>query len=180
VFTGAMDYWPNVDAVVWFAREVLPAIRSEQPTARFYVVGMNPDASVRALASEAAVTVTGRVPDVRPYLQHAAAVVAPLRVARGIQNKVLEAMAMGKPVVASAACASALSARPGTDLAAASDARGFAAATLWAMQPEHSQRLAQHARERVVRDYGWLRSLRQLEDLLGAARLPIPQTAIAL
>jgi len=180
VFTGSMDYWPNVDAVVWFAREVLPAIRSAQPAARFYVVGMNPDASVRALASDAAVTVTGRVPDVRPYLQHAAVVVAPLRVARGIQNKVLEAMAMAKPVVASAACASALSARPGLDLAVASEPRGFAAATLWAMEPPHAQRLAQHARERIVHDHAWLRSLRQLEELLGGAHVPAPQTAIAL
>jgi len=180
VFTGAMDYWPNVDAVVWFAREVLPAIRSAQPAARFYVVGMNPDAAVRALASDAAVTVTGRVPDVRPYLQHAAVVVAPLRVARGIQNKVLEAMAMARPVVASAACASALSARIGTDLVAASDAHSFAAATLWAMQPAHAHGLAQRARERAVRDYSWLRSLRQLDELLDAARVPAPQTAVAL
>ena len=180
VFTGAMDYWPNVDAVVWFAREVLPAIRREQPSARFYVVGMNPDASVRALSSDAAVTVTGRVPDVRPYLRHAAAVIAPLRVARGIQNKVLEAMAMAKPVVASAACTSALSVRPGTDLAVASDAHGFAAATLWAMQPPHAQRLAQHARERIVRDYAWLRSLRQLEELLEVTQVPAPVAAIAV
>ena len=180
VFTGAMDYWPNVDAVVWFARDVLPAIRSAQPAARFYVVGMNPDASVRALAGDAAVTVTGRVPDVRPYLRHAAAVVAPLRVARGIQNKVLEAMAMGKPVVASAACAAALSARPGTDLAVASDAPGFAAATLWAMRPPEAQRLSEHARERIVRDYAWLQSLRQLEHLLGGMPLPAPRTALAV
>ncbi len=96
VFTGAMDYWPNVDAVVWFAREVLPEIRKRDPAVRFYVVGMNPDAAVRALANDAAAIVTGRVDDVRPYLQHARVVVAPLRVARGIQNKVLEAMAMAK------------------------------------------------------------------------------------
>ena len=180
VFTGAMDYWPNVDAVAWFAREVLPVIRRVQPSSRFYVVGMNPDASVRALASNPAVTVTGRVPDVRPYLQHAAAVVAPLRIARGIQNKVLEAMAMAKPVVASAACAAALSARPGTDLAVASDAEGFAAATLWALQPAHAQRMAQQARERVVRDYAWSASLRQLDELLGAAHAGAPQSAIAV
>ena len=179
VFTGAMDYWPNVDAVVWFAREVLPAIRRAQPAARFYVVGMNPDAAVRTLASDAAVTVTGRVPDVRPYLQHAAVVVAPLRVARGIQNKVLEAMAMARPVVATTACASALSARLGTDLAAASDAHGFAAATLWAMQPPHAQGLAQHARERIVRDHAWRRSLLQLDELLDRAHVLAPQTAIA-
>jgi sugar transferase (PEP-CTERM/EpsH1 system associated) len=178
VFTGAMDYWPNVDAVVWFAREVLPLIRRSQPSARFYIVGMNPDSSVRALAGGSAVTVTGRVPDVRPYLQHAAAVVAPLRVARGIQNKVLEAMAMAKPVVASAACAAALSARPGIDLAVASDAAGFAAATLWAMQSEQAQPMAEQARLRVMRDYAWSSSLRQLDELFGGADRPVPQTAM--
>jgi polysaccharide biosynthesis protein PslH len=169
VFTGAMDYWPNVDAVVWFAREVLPAIRRVDPSVRFYVVGMKPDASVRALAQDAAVTVTGRVPDVRPYLQHAAVVVAPLRVARGIQNKVLEAMAMAKPVIVSASCAEALSARPGVDLAVASDAEGFVGATLCLMQRLPARRMAQHARERVVADYAWSSSLRQLDQVIGAA-----------
>jgi glycosyltransferase involved in cell wall biosynthesis len=139
---------------------------------------MNPDSSVRALAGGSAVTVTGRVPDVRPYLQHAAAVVAPLRVARGIQNKVLEAMAMAKPVVASAACAAALSARPGIDLAVASDAAGFAAATLWAMQSEQAQPMAEQARLRVMRDYAWSSSLRQLDELFGGADRPVPQTAM--
>jgi polysaccharide biosynthesis protein PslH len=126
------------------------------------------------------VEVTGFVDDPRTWLARAAVSVAPLRIARGIQNKVLEAMAMAKPVVASAACAAALSARPGTDLAAASDAEGFAAATLWAMQPQYAQRMTQHARERVVRDYAWSASLRQLDELLGAAHLPAPQTAIAV
>ncbi len=96
VFTGAMDYWPNVDAVCWFVNEVLPAIVAQRPRARFHIVGMNPTAVVQALAAEGRVVVTGSVPDVRPYLQHARVVVAPLRVARGIQNKVLEAMAMGR------------------------------------------------------------------------------------
>ena len=165
VFTGAMDYWPNVDAVVWFARDVLPRIRSEQPSARFYVVGMNPDPAVRALMN-GAVAVTGRVPDVRPYLQHAAVVVAPLRVARGIQNKVLEAMAMAKPVVASTACAAALSARPGIDLAVGSDPESFAAATLSAMQAPRAQRMGEQARARVLSDYAWCTSLRRLDALI--------------
>ncbi|MBN8507411.1 MAG: TIGR03087 family PEP-CTERM/XrtA system glycosyltransferase, partial [Burkholderiales bacterium] len=99
VFTGAMDYWPNVDAVVWFAREVLPRLAERWPALRFHIVGRNPAPSVRALASPA-VNVTGTVADVRPWLQHAAVVVAPLRLARGIQNKILEAMAMARPVVA--------------------------------------------------------------------------------
>ncbi len=180
VFTGAMDYWPNIDAVMWFAREVLPAIRRVQPSVRFYVVGMNPDASVRTLASDPAVTVTGRVADVRPYLQHAAVVVAPLRVARGIQNKVLEAMAMAKPVVASAACAGALSVRPGIELAVASDAETFAAATLSTLEPPLAKRMGEQARARVLRDYAWSRSLGQLDELMGTASVFAPKTAVAV
>ncbi|MDP1605282.1 MAG: TIGR03087 family PEP-CTERM/XrtA system glycosyltransferase [Rhodocyclaceae bacterium] len=88
VFTGATDYWPNVDAVVWFAGEVLPRLRARHPAVRFYIVGRSPDPAVQALASEG-IVVTGTVDDVRPYLAHAAVVVAPLRIARGIQNKVL-------------------------------------------------------------------------------------------
>ena len=94
VFTGAMDYWPNVDAVSWFVAEVMPQLRARWPTLRFHIVGRNPTPAVNALAGPA-VAVTGTVPDVRPYLQHARVVVAPLRVARGIQNKILEAMAIG-------------------------------------------------------------------------------------
>jgi sugar transferase (PEP-CTERM/EpsH1 system associated) len=114
VFTGAMDYWPNVDAVTWFAADILPALRQRFPALRFHIVGRSPAPAVQALAGEA-INVTGTVPDVRPYLQHAAAVVAPLRLARGIQNKVLEAMAMSRPVVAAASCVRAITvdAQPG-------------------------------------------------------------------
>ena len=90
-----MDYWPNVDAVGWFARDVLPALRRHRPALRFWIVGANPAAAVQALAALPGVHVTGRVADMRPYSRHADVVVAPLRIARGIQNKVLEAMAMG-------------------------------------------------------------------------------------
>jgi sugar transferase (PEP-CTERM/EpsH1 system associated) len=100
VFVGAMDYRANVDAVAWFVREVWPAITARQPLARFYIVGSKPAAAVRALAAVEGVRVTGRVEDVRPYVAHAHAVVAPLRIARGIQNKVLEALAMEKVVLA--------------------------------------------------------------------------------
>lgn len=100
VFTGAMDYQANVDGVVWYCREVWPRVRAALPEARFHIVGQRPTTAVRALAQEfEGVTVTGRVPDVRPYLAHAGAVCAPLRVARGVQNKVLEALAMDRPVV---------------------------------------------------------------------------------
>lgn len=99
VFTGAMDYWANVDAVVWFVQHVWPFIKAKQPQLQLYIVGGNPTADVLALAAND-IHVTGRVHDVRPYIAHANAVVAPLRIARGIQNKVLEAMAMDKPIIA--------------------------------------------------------------------------------
>lgn len=104
VFTGAMDYWANVDAVKWFAEQVLPSINSRRPEVRFYIVGSKPAREVLQLAeNDPAVIVTGRVEDVRPYVAHADVVVAPLRIARGIQNKVLEAMAMAKPIVVTSA-----------------------------------------------------------------------------
>ncbi|WEN15380.1 TIGR03087 family PEP-CTERM/XrtA system glycosyltransferase [Rhodanobacter sp. AS-Z3] len=100
VFVGAMDYRANVHAVQWFAREVWPQVISRCPGARFYIVGSKPTAAVHALAQIEGITVTGRVDDVRPYVAHAHAVAAPLRIARGIQNKVLEALAMEKVVLA--------------------------------------------------------------------------------
>src|SRR5699024_4917517 len=99
-FTGAMDYRANVDAACWFAEAVLSRIREQVPEAGFCIVVARPTAAVRRLAGRPGVTVTGRVPDVRPYLHHAALVVAPLRIARGLQNKVLEALAMDRPVLA--------------------------------------------------------------------------------
>ncbi len=100
VFTGAMDYYANVDAVCWFAEDIWPGIRADQPDAEFVIVGSNPTRAVTALTRIPGVTVTGRVPDVRPYVRHASVVVAPLKLARGVQNKVLEALALNKPVVA--------------------------------------------------------------------------------
>jgi sugar transferase (PEP-CTERM/EpsH1 system associated) len=166
VFTGAMDYWPNIDAVSWFAREVLPLLAQQRPEARFYIVGMNPAKAVRALAADARVSVTGIVPDVRPYLQHAAAVVAPLRLARGIQNKVLEAMAMAKAVVVSSAAASGVTAVPGVDFETAGDAEEFCRKVLMVMRSEVGQSMGQHARARIVADYCWERNLSAFEKLL--------------
>ncbi len=103
MFTGQMDYRPNIDAVRWFAADILPLIRQQHPASRFAIVGRAPSDEVRALAKLPGVTVTGEVPDVRPWLAAADAVVAPLLLARGVQNKLLEAMAMARPVVARAA-----------------------------------------------------------------------------
>jgi sugar transferase (PEP-CTERM/EpsH1 system associated) len=183
VFTGAMDYWPNVDAVAWFAREALPRIAAVRPRARFYIVGRNPSAAVRALARDGRVVVTGRVPDVRPYLQHARVVVAPLRLARGIQNKVLEAMAMGRPVVASAACAAVLSFVPGSELETADCAEAFAAKTIELISSPRREAMGAAARVRILKDYAWERSLARLADLLEGAvptADPEPREAVSL
>src|SRR5581483_4200020 len=96
VFTGAMDYYANVDGVQFFAKHVLPLVREREPQAEFLIVGSNPTEAVRQLARQPGVQVTGFVEDVRPYLQAATVCVVPLRIARGVQNKVLEAMAAGK------------------------------------------------------------------------------------
>jgi sugar transferase (PEP-CTERM/EpsH1 system associated) len=112
VFTGMMDYWANVDAVSWFAKRVFPLVREHVVSARFAIVGARPSADVRGLGLLEGVNVTGGVEDVRPYLAHAEVSVAPLRIARGIQNKVLEAMAMAKPVVATSAALEGLDLPP--------------------------------------------------------------------
>ena len=155
VFTGAMDYLPNIDAVTWFANDMLPRLRGNWPSLRFHIVGRSPTPAVRALAGEA-VNVTGTVPDVRPYLQHAAAVVAPLRVARGIQNKILEAMAMGRPVVASRACVETLTAECGTELIDASDAEVFVNEVDSLLRaPVRAAAIGAAGRRRVLQDYSW-------------------------
>jgi sugar transferase (PEP-CTERM/EpsH1 system associated) len=167
VFTGAMDYWPNIDAVCWFAREALPRIRAQEPAVRFYIVGMNPPPAVRALRKDPAVEVTGRVDDVRPYVRHAAVAVAPLRVARGIQNKVLEAMAMAKPVIVSASSAAALSARPGIEIEVAETPEGFAAKTIALLAPARAEEVGRAARRRVLADYDWTANLKRFDEMLG-------------
>jgi len=98
-FTGAMDYWANIDSVLWFVENVWPKIIATKPMAQFIIVGGNPSAEVKELAKLKGIVVTGRVHDVRPFIAHAKCVVAPLRIARGIQNKVLEAMSLDQPVV---------------------------------------------------------------------------------
>jgi sugar transferase (PEP-CTERM/EpsH1 system associated) len=168
VFTGAMDYWPNVDAVTWFVQEVLPLLQPTWPTLRFHIVGRSPTPAVQALAS-ATVQVTGTVPDVRPYLQHATAIVAPLRLARGIQNKVLEAMAMGRPVVASQSCADAIDAEPGAELLSARDAGDFARQVDGLLRsPSTAAAIGAAARLCVETRYSWSAHLGRIDGHLPA------------
>jgi sugar transferase (PEP-CTERM/EpsH1 system associated) len=171
VFSGAMDYWPNIDAVTWFATELLPQIRRSVPEARFWIVGMNPAPAVQALAGEG-ITVTGTVPDVRPYIAHADVVVAPLRIARGIQNKVLEAMAMARPVVVSAEAAVGLSARKGEDCEIAQNGEEAVRMVTRLLQgPDVGCVMGAAARRCVVENYSWQAHLARL-DVLAKDALP--------
>jgi len=177
VFTGAMDYWPNIDAVTWFAAEMLAPLRAKWPAMRLHIVGRNPAPAVRALAG-AAIHVTGTVPDVRPYLQHAAVVVAPLRLARGIQNKILEAMAMGRPVVTTAECAQAVTPDPGGALVDATDQGTFVAAVDALLRdPERARALGAAGQRLVQRDYSWDAHLAAFERHLERLRTAPPLAA---
>lgn len=167
IFTGNMDYWPNIDAVRWFAASVFPALRAAFPGLYFYIVGARPAPSVAALAQEAGIVVTGRVPDVRPFITHADISVAPLRIARGVQTKVLEAMAMAKSVVVSPQALEGISATPGTELLLADDAPAFINA-LTALLHQPDPAIGRAACERIRRDYGWASNLAQIDALLEA------------
>jgi sugar transferase (PEP-CTERM/EpsH1 system associated) len=166
VFTGQMDYAPNVDAVSWFARHVLPRI----PEARFAIVGRSPSPEVRRLALLDRVIVTGAVPDVRGWLAAANVVAAPLRIARGVQNKVLEAMAMARPVVASPAAFAGIDAEAGRDLivADAAEAQGEAIAALLA-DPARAVAIGASARARVEQNYRWEACLAPLGAILAGS-----------
>jgi sugar transferase (PEP-CTERM/EpsH1 system associated) len=172
VFTGHMDYWPNADAVVWFARDIMPRL----PGAAFWIVGANPGADIRALAALPGVHVTGRVDDVRPYVAHASAIVCPLRMARGVQNKVLEGMAMGRVVIASPAAFEGVRAQAGRDLLVADGPEEWVRAI---SEIQRHAEMGRHARAAMERNYLWATTLNPLraflEERLGGMCHP-PQT----
>jgi sugar transferase (PEP-CTERM/EpsH1 system associated) len=168
VFTGTMDYPPNADAVAWFADAILPLIRQAEPAARFTIVGANPTRGTEALGQRENITVTGRVPDVRPYLARATAAVVPMRIARGIQNKVLEAMAMGRPVVLTGGALEGINATLGQDVLLADTEQEFANACLGLIQG-HPPGIGPSARARILNDYDWDTCLAALDDLLRPA-----------
>lgn len=161
-----MDYWPNIDAMQWFAREVLPVLRRDVPSVRLWIVGAEPTGDVRALGSLPGVQVTGRVPDTRPWLAAADVVVAPLRIARGIQNKLLEAMAMAKPVVASAEAFEGVQAVPGRDILLAGGAEEMAMLIVEVICDGHPN-MGQAARRAVEAAHQWSTTLRPLDRLFG-------------
>jgi sugar transferase (PEP-CTERM/EpsH1 system associated) len=170
IFTGQMDYFANVDGIVFFAREVFPRLRSRFPDLLLLIVGRSPAPAVRALSEIAGVQVIGAVADVRPFLARAWVFVAPLRIAQGVQNKVLEAMAMDLPVVCSQRVLAGLAEggfRHGRDLLAAADPAAFASCLgdLLA-DPAPRQRLAAAARQRLAGAYRWGAHLERFERLV--------------
>ncbi len=165
VFTGNMDYWPNADAAIWFAREVLPLLRQDRPDAQFHVVGNRPGPDVLALKKRPGVNVTGRVPDVRPYVAHADVSVSPLRMARGVQNKVLEAMALGRPVVASPQAFEGIRAVAGRDLLVADGVEETVAAVRAVLAGEHPG-VGDAARAAMEHGYAWSGILAKLDHWL--------------
>jgi sugar transferase (PEP-CTERM/EpsH1 system associated) len=166
VFTGQMDYRPNVEGVTWFVETILPHIRLRHPKARFAIVGRKPTDAVKALAKHPGVTVTGEVPDVRPWLHAASVVVAPLKLARGIQNKVLEAMAMARPVVASTAAATGID-HGGTVEVGGTVGEIADAVNRILSDPLTASAFGALARQRVIDHYSWDARLTVLDDLMG-------------
>ena len=167
VFTGAMDYWANVDAVRWFAEAVFPLVRARVPGARFFIVGAKPTPEVRHLAAhDDAIVITGRVPDVRPYLAHAAAVVAPLRIASGIQNKVLEAMAMAKATLATPEAVEGIAAEPEREILVADTPESFSRKLCSLLADGDLGGLGARARARVAETHGWAVNLARLDEIL--------------
>ena len=167
IFTGAMDYLPNVDAVKYFCHEVLPLVRRTIPEIPFYIVGLNPHVDVQRLAGIRGVVVTGRVADVRPYYYRSSVCVAPLRMGRGVQNKVLQAMAMGLPVVASSPAHRGLDAKAGEHLHVEDEASGFADKVVRLLSvPEEGQAMARRARAFVEVHHAWATSCARLERIL--------------
>ncbi len=164
VFTGAMDYWPNIEAVKWFCEYVLEPVRSQEPDFLFCIVGMKPTDEVKKLGNLEGVQVTGAVPDVRPYLSHALAACLPLQLARGIQNKALEAMSMTLPVLATQEALLGIVDYPGALAIVANDARTMIAAALEILA--HPRQTNSAGRACVLEHYNWDTNLRRMEGFL--------------
>lgn len=173
IFTGVMDYFPNADAVIWFCDEILPAVRAQIPEATLTICGNRPSAAVRRLAARTGVTVTGRVPDTRPYLDAAEVFVAPLRMARGVQNKVLEALAMGLPCIASSVAWRGTVVPRGAGIVVADDAKEFAAqVTRLLREAAYRAEMAKKARLAVEENYRWESQMAALDQVVARVVRP--------
>ena len=166
VFCAKLDYYPNSHAILHFCREVLPRIWERRPGVRLQLVGNNPPEAVRNLASDERITVTGYVPDIRPYLGGASVALAPLHVAAGIQNKVLEALAMGTPMVATPGSCRSLQVKDGVHLLVAEEDQAFADAVLRLLEDRQlAQNIGWAGRQFVVENYSWVEAAKNLSNL---------------
>ena len=168
VFVGSMDWYPNEDGILWFAEQVYPRVRQASPTATLTVVGRNPSPRLRQLAAhDASIEITGTVPDVRPYLERAEAVVVPLRIGGGTRIKIFEAMAMGRAVVSTHLGAEGLPVTPGSDILLADDPGPLADAVVsLLLRPDLRERIGAAAHAKVMRDHSWERVAARMAELL--------------
>jgi len=170
-FIGRMDYYPNQECMSRFCQQVWPLLKQRRPGMKLLIVGADPSPAMRALGTLDGVTVTGSVPDVRPYIRSSALMVAPLAIARGTQNKILEAMAMGVPVVTSTAAAGGVDAEAERHFLVADTPADIAAAVLRiALQPTERARLAASGRERMLSHHAWPRSMQRLDAIIERCR----------
>ena len=180
-FVGTMDYHPNIEAALWFARDILPAIRRQQPDLEFLVIGRSPSSALLALHGKDGVVVTGGVPDIRPYLSSAQAIVTPLHLARGIQNKVLEALAMGRRVITSSAVCRTFGSDLPPGVIGCGNESEFTEAVLHECSQPNTPILS--IREAACKRFSWSRNLEQLEEtLVGLAaggRAPLVRSVYA-
>ena len=166
IFTGVMNYFPNTDAVVHFHHHIFPRIRREVPSAQFIIAGMSPTGEIQQLADRHTL-VTGFVPDIRVYLSKAAVCVVPLRIAMGIQNKILEAMAMGVPVVATSAANRGINAAHGQEILVADDPESFAVATIQLLNDQNLRETIQkNAKQFIDQNFCWEKNLKRLDELI--------------
>lgn len=172
-FIGRMDYYPNQECMARFCAEVWPLLRAQRPAMKLLIIGADPSPQMRQLGELPGVTVTGSVPDVRPYVRQSAVMVAPLAIARGTQNKILEAMAMGVPVVTSSCAAGGVDAEDGAHLLVADTPQQIVAAILRVTgDAQERERLARAGRERMLSHHAWPRSMQRLDGII--ARLVDP------
>jgi len=175
VFTGVMDYWPNVQGVQWFADAVLPRIRAVLPDVRFVIVGSKPTEAVLKLKQRPGIEVTGFVDDVRDYVADAALCVVPLKIARGLQNKVLEAMAMGKAVVCTSQSLEGIRATDGVEVVVADEEAQFAAQVVTLLgSPGRGEEIGRQARRCMEQSYSWEANLKLLDTVLPAGEAGAP------
>lgn len=173
VFTGAMDYYANVEGVSWFCKNILPRIKTAHPDVLFYIVGNNPSPEVKALGEQQGIRVTGFVDDIRPYYLEADVCVIPLRIAAGVQNKVLEAMAMARPVVTTNKAFEGIKEEPDKHVLVDDDPKHFADKVIQLLNTkEKGTALGNNARNFILKNYNWQTNIADLEALLPSEPVP--------